>query len=306
VVLAVAAPGTFNRQAFPESPRDAVTATVAAYFDALADRDADRARSMLTQEAARRAPLTLTSGAALRDPGYHPPRGLRIAAVEVRDDVANVEGDYELDGGREPLLLPLIQDGANGERQGWSINELPTIPRPTGEHGYKVLLMAGTRIPYSTIDVAFHGSYVVSLPQDQMREVIDPVTVRSGVSETGVLRVRMRESARQSIEAQVRAYLDRCAARTEPWQLGCPFSANSLTSAKAVDWRITKYPQLEIKLASDGNAEVNGRLGEATVTVRGGSEVMCILGSCHRTVSTSFTVLGAAFATTDRVVFVPR
>lgn len=68
--VALVAAVIFHQQASPMSARD----TVEAYFEALADRDADRARSLLSADYAKRAPMTLTSGAALRDPGYHPPR----------------------------------------------------------------------------------------------------------------------------------------------------------------------------------------------------------------------------------------
>ncbi|MER6591779.1 hypothetical protein ABT214_08005 [Micromonospora purpureochromogenes] len=298
-IAAVAAAGvvlvaavTFYRQASPMSPRD----TVAAYFEALADRNADRARSMLSQDVANAAPLMLTSGAALRDSGYHPPQHLRIKVVDVRDDVATVEGDYELDGEREQTGLTLIRDGANGKRQPWSINGLPPMPPPSGEYGFEALLIAGTRAPAGYIEFVFHGSYLVSLPDHPIREVTASVRVRAGAREAGVIRTRMREGARQAIETQVWAYLDKCAASAELAPQGCPFSAYSPTPAKDVAWRITGYPTLEITLGPTGDAQVVGRMGTATVTVRGK-----VLAE-----NTSFALHGDARATGDKILFVPR
>ncbi|WP_200211081.1 zinc ribbon domain-containing protein [Micromonospora coerulea] len=291
VVLVAAV--TFHQQASPMSPPD----TVEAYFDALADRDADRARSLLSADYAKRAPMILTSGGALRDPGYHPPRHLRIKVVVVRDDVAEMEGEYELDGKRQKTGLYLIRDGGGGERRPWSINYLPQLPPPSGEYGFEALVIAGTRAPAGLLEAVFHGSYLVSLPDHPIREVTAPVIVHAGAREGGVLRTRMRDSARESIETQVRAYLDRCAASTELMPKGCPFSAYSSAPVTRVTWRITRYPPLEITLGSTGDAQVVGGVGEATATTARGE----VLPG-----NTSFLLYGDGRAAGDKVLFVPR
>ncbi|WP_328422711.1 hypothetical protein OG470_09265 [Micromonospora sp. NBC_00389] len=278
----------------PWSPRD----TIAAYFHALADRDADTARSLLSRDVANTAPMPLTSGAALRDPGYHPPGRLKITKLEVRGDVATVEGDYEVDGERRATLLTLIHEGGTGEARPWRINSLPSLPPPTGEYGFEALLIAGTQMPSGSIEYVFHGSYLVTLPDHLIREVVAPVTVRTGDREAGALRVRMRESARQSVEAQVRTYLERCTASRELAPRGCPFSAYSPTPVRDVVWKIAQHPAIEIALGSTYSIEVTSTFGTATVTARDGSGVF--------TESSSFSVLGHATATTSKILFMPR
>ncbi|MET7808541.1 hypothetical protein [Micromonospora chersina] len=291
VVTLVAAVAVYW-QTSPMSARD----TVEAFYEALADRDADRARSMLSLDLVDRAPAALTSGGALWNPGYHPPQDLRITKMDIRDDVGEMAGEYELDGKRQKTGLYLIRDARGGERRPWSINYLPGLEPPSGAYGFDALLVAGTRVPAGFIEAVFHGSYLVSLPDHPIREAEAPVTVRAGDRESGVLRVRMRDSARPAIETQVRAYLDRCAASTEPAPKGCPFSAWSPTAATDVAWRITQYPPLQITLGSGSEAQVFGNGG--TVTVSAGGAVLAE--------NMSFTVHGFGRAAGDRVVFVPR
>ena len=107
----------------------------------------------------------------------------------------------------------------------------------------------------------------------------------------------MRDSARESIETQVRAYLDRCAASTELMPKGCPFSAYSSAPVTRVTWRITRYPPLEITLGSTGDAQIVGGVGEATATTARGE----VLPG-----NTSFLLHGDGRAAGDKVLFVPR
>ncbi|MFG3301866.1 hypothetical protein [Micromonospora chersina] len=292
-VVTLVAAVAFSWQASPMSARD----TVEAFYEALAERDADRARSMLSRDLVDRAPATLTSGGALRNPGYHPPRDLRITKMDIRDDVGEMAGEYELDGKRQRMGLFLFRDGRGGEGRPWSIHSLPGLEPPSGDYGHEALVIAGTRAPGGFIEAVFDGSYLVSLPDHPIREVTAPVTVRAGGGrEQGVLRTRVRDSARESIETQVRAYLDRCAAITELEPEGCPFQVWSPTVVKDVAWRITGYPTLEITLGPDGSAQVVGSSGTATVT-RGGAVIA---------ENMSFDVDGHARAAGDKVLFVPR
>jgi hypothetical protein len=102
--------------------RSAPERTVRAYFDALAARDADTARSLLTPGAELRIPPAVTGlapgarsfllhGDALRNSGYTPPRNVSLRTLRRSDNAVTVEATYEAGGDRLTTTMTTARDG---------------------------------------------------------------------------------------------------------------------------------------------------------------------------------------------------
>jgi len=244
--------------------------TVHGYFDALADRDADAAWSMLAAgERGSREGSPLLGGDTLDNPGYQPPTNLKVDRLETTGGDAVADVTYDVAG--QPQRMSLRMERGSGMLRRWLIKNglLPIDVRTDSGAG---VLVAGVSLPpnRSGSVTAFPGAYAVTLAEHPVLEA-QPTTAVAGLA-TAVVPTSIRTDVRQQIEQQVRTYLDECAKSDRLEPEGCPFSAFSYDNVKDITWRITTYPQLEYQFDPGGRLFVGGRGGEAQVTAKAASE----------------------------------
>jgi hypothetical protein len=250
-ILAVSLPVLAVRWAF-YGPDDSVRN----YFAALADRDANAAWDYVADESAR--PST-TDAAVLRHTDYTPPTKFRLGAVTIDGKNAQAQVHYEVGGTAHDETLTLNRlGGPDHPYQRWHIaNALQPLPGvasvlPLVElAGFPVLIADQTGGLQ-----AFPGSYVMRLPDSPLIEA-DPVTVRTGEgSSSANLAPRLRSTAWQKIEEQIKTYLDGCVRRAEAAPSGCPFSYDSYYSLTSIAWRITQYPTYRYEVNPDESVSI--------------------------------------------------
>ncbi|MER6591781.1 hypothetical protein ABT214_08015 [Micromonospora purpureochromogenes] len=254
-------------------------AAVRTYFDALADRDATKARELLADGSAigqpgpvagvdERADLSLLTNGTLRSPGYTPPRNLSIERANWTGASATVHASYDFGGPRITVTLPLMNERGMRGLPSWRITdgllELRLDSAATGQ-----LIVAGSSLPMATARslVAFPGAYRVTLPEHPLYRA-EPVIAFAGGAIASPSPVQVRESVRQDVEQQARAHVDGCARRNQLAPSGCPFVASSSVPVKIVAWSIVRYPELSFTLGTGGEVSVTSPAqGVAAATV---------------------------------------
>ncbi|WP_328422707.1 hypothetical protein OG470_09255 [Micromonospora sp. NBC_00389] len=253
-------------------------AAVRAYFDALADRDADRARTLLAEGSTvgqsgsvagvdARADLSLLTNSTLANSGYTPPRNVEIKVTSWTVGSASTQVSYDFGGPRITRTLPLINQGGVRGLRSWRITdgllEL-TLAHPLADR----LVVAGTSLLVTTTRsmIAYPGAYRVTLPEHPLYQA-QPMIAFAGGAILEHSSAEVRDDVRRDIEQQVRAHVDDCARRTERDPADCPFRASSyVATVKA--WTIIRYPELVLKVVSGGIVSVQSSAqGVATVTL---------------------------------------
>lgn len=292
--------------------RDAVAAAdpagvVLAYFQALADRDADRARAMLPAPTDRDIDPTnpdeqdMRSGRTLSDPGYTPPRHVQAWVVDSLRDRAVVTARFDALGGSREIRLQLSRRGT-GVLSGWEIsNGLLSMELPRGGYDGDVLLVAGNPVPATRAQLrrVFPGSYLVRLREHPIHEAA-PVTAWAGFGWADQLVPRLRPGVLAAVEPQVQAYLARCEGSTDLHPAHCPFSGAFGVPATDVHWKITAYPVLNLQLDGAGNGLVTSNSGKAVVTGR-----YAMPGGLPFVQDWAFQVTGTVLPTGGKPVFDP-
>lgn len=251
---------------------------VRTYFQALADRDADRARAMTpaatghpagSQPEADQIEQKMLAGRTLHDAGYTPPQLVQVTVVEPGHDHATVSARFDGPGGFQSVQLRLSRRGIGG-LFGWEItNGLLPLYLPRGGYADDALLVAGNPVPATLTQLrqVFPGSYLVKLRDHPIHEAA-PVTVWAGYAAARSLVLRPRPEVRAATEPQVRAYLDTCAASTVLRPAHCPFAGPFGLPITDIHWKITAFPVLKLQLDNDGNGRVDSTGGQALVTGR--------------------------------------
>ncbi|MET7808539.1 hypothetical protein [Micromonospora chersina] len=254
-------------------------AAVRAYFGALADRDATRARGLLADGPAtgqrgpitgvdERADLSLLTNPTLRDTGYTPPRNVTVVRTHWTGTSATVQATYDFGGPPTTVILPLVNVRGLRGLPSWRITdgllELLLASPVTGR-----LVVAGRTLPISGTRgfVAFPGAYRVALPEHPLYEA-EPVIAFAGGALASPAPVEVPEDVRQDVQQQARALVDGCARRPEVAPSGCPFVASSSVPVKVVSWTIVRYPELGFAVAAgDAVSVTSPEPGVATATV---------------------------------------
>lgn len=252
-------------------------ATVTAYFDALADRDADTARRVLAPEIGAPLGQEAIDDAVLRSEAYSPPREVEVTGVTVDDRDATVAASYVVDGRRYPASLRLrrggglvdavfhrwrIVNGIGTMRFGQAPEQVTVNGEPVAAHD-----PLGPRIL-----AALPGGYRIGVPEgDPLWQARTTVAVVQPQQETEVdVALAARAEVRDEVDRQIRERLDRCAASTELVPPGCPFEYGFAVTADDVQWRILRYPVVGLSAPPDPARSVavvdTTREGEAMVT----------------------------------------
>jgi hypothetical protein len=272
---------------------------VAAYFAALAERDADDARSLVARAEDEKVETVLLDDETLEHADFTPPSDVSIISAEEAPTglTASVHARYKIAGVTYERDLFLVRETDSAPwriLRGWGM-------LPANTRRLYPLIIAGTRIPKSDSSTvpAFLGAYVIRLARHPILEAA-PVTVVSGAAEAPPLQLRLRGDRQSELERQVREYLDDCAARSDPEPLGCPFQRNpDAQYPQAVARTITRYPAVRLSVGDDGSLTVMG-------DTPGRVDVTAADSATPRVVATeSFIVVGRLTVDGDRVAFVP-
>jgi hypothetical protein len=295
-------------------------AAVNGYFDALADRDAKAALGYLVPQYASgdNVDRKLLSDAALKGKGYAPPSDVTIKRVE---DIKIPE--YGTPGGTKQkraelsftiggrtyqttLVLQRDEQTSYGLFHRWRVLgglSTLTVDAPYGSP----LMINGISSPSRTASdgsaptrLAFPGRYPVALADNPLLEA-EGTTVDVGPEGGRVtMDVRLKDSAQEEAQRQVKAYLDECAESTELEPQGCPFSVYSYGTVTDVKWTIEKYPPVIVDLASEGFVSVytdSYEYGVAKVTGKYDGHTF--------SQEVTFQVSGTVSAFKDDIVFAP-
>jgi hypothetical protein len=270
LVGVVAAINSVSRTLFP--PQDAIKG----FYSALTARDGATARKFLSDP---RDPDLFGDLVKLPKPeeflkgrGYEPPTDLKIGEVTTRG------GDYQ--------ALVTFRLAGMPHRQTHTLVKQSWRWRMTG--GREMIQVRGDFKPTVTTNAAvtingvalppgvghaalFPGWYEVGLAEDPVLEA-KPVAAFAGGQYAGPIELSLdlRQGVRSEIEAQVRKYVDDCAASVELAPIGCPFSASAAGVVRRIKWGITSYPTMAYKV-DDGSISMTmwfatARSGRAEVT----------------------------------------
>jgi hypothetical protein len=273
------------------------------YFGALADRDAEKALTYLTDGDSSD---TSTAAGIIGSQSYVPPTGLKVQGIKDDSDDGKSRTatiGYSIGDSKYTAQVSLnrSEELSWGLFRSWRISDSrPTLqitsstPLPVRVNGVSLPGQDGQELRTPL----FPGSHVVDIAENPLLES-DPVTVDVGFDDAEVeLVTRMKATAQQTVEQQVKDYLNGCAVAAPNPEQNCPFSTNS-SELSSVAWRIDKLPTIELRQSSSGEITVSTRVvGQASVTAKSYD------GSPY-TDSTPFSVEGAAVLDQGKVVFLP-
>lgn len=279
--------------------------TVKAYYDALAARDAELAKALLAPgyDGNGQADAALLTTRVLRDPGYHPPRDVRLELMDLNSpdlfshpnpEDAVVLARYTAAGRSYQQQLRLIPHDGETLKHKWRISDplLPLeVPREMG-----AVLVAGTRFRADGRSVvAFPGAYTVTLPGQKF--VHTEAVLLAGPTDRVPFTPALTEGGRAEIERQVRAYIDSCVTGTGVKPEDCPFRDPVDPYAGLISPRIVKYPKVRIETGSWGELLVTTvEPGQVEFTPRTSP-------ATSQRATTDFTVVGRARFTGDTLTF---
>ncbi|MEV6873727.1 zinc ribbon domain-containing protein [Amycolatopsis sp. NPDC051128] len=264
-VLVVLGAGLFVVQKTVFTPEAALNG----YFDALAERDAEAAASYLDGDG--------PSGAMLRSPDYVPPTGLKIHGVEDDDDDSRSASiSFLVDGHEKSGQVRLTRRKTHtwGVFRDWAISGLEPTLRITVSAAVPLRVdgeTLATGRPGDAVEIAvFPGRHKVDVADNPLLEA-DQGVVDAALGMTEVpLGVRVKASAQQAAQDQVKNYLDQCAAQKRAEPPNCPFRLSAFSEVMDISWKITVYPTIELRQTPSGEIAVHTRTGsEGRVTVTG-------------------------------------
>jgi len=294
--------------------------TLRSFFAALSDRDLDAALDLAYSPDEQQAdagvlpdPTDLTF-AALDGDGYTPPTGLRITSVTEPDLSEYVDAGQFPDGAQyvataftyaigdqevDDAALLIREDGRNPYRP-WRIL-LGRAGITVSTEGSGTPAVDGTAMESAdgewTIS-SLPGAYQVDTGDDAIyTSEPQTATVTLTSADQVSLPQYLRTAVKDQVSQQVRAFLDDCAASSDPAPQGCPFSTALISGVDTdqVDWVIDIYPSLSYA-ASD-------QAGELTVSSATGMARARDPQTGETLGSTSFSVTGTATVNGSDVTF---
>ncbi|MEU6730824.1 hypothetical protein ABZ917_44560 [Nonomuraea wenchangensis] len=240
--------------------------TVRAFFQALADRDADAAGGLVTPPPGHElVGEDLRGDAVLKSSGYSPPTAVRLEPAALgENDQATITASYLLAGQpqQRTFTLKLGERATAGAFRTWHIVEGAIQEVYARAETAETVLVAGTPAIVSRGLVSafgYPGAYQVTLPEQPLLQA-DPVTAYPGVDRhtpVALLQPTVKPTAQGEVDRQVRTFLDRCSESTEADDTGCPLPWSALASPDMAQIKILRYPSCEITI-SQGQVLVRG------------------------------------------------
>jgi hypothetical protein len=285
-------------------------AAVDGYFSALADRDVDDLAGWLSPEVAASVRDNDLFVEMIRSADYQPPTEVDIRGIDRQDDDATARVSFVVGEDRLEAEVTLRRDDEStlGVFKGWHVvGGVSSLSVAAGQQG---LMINGVPVPESPQEQSVPsvpGVHVVTAVANPLSEMAPQrLTVLPGDGfETPIYAVpQLKPAAQDSVEAQVKEYLDECAKQTVAAPPGCPFGLSGYQSAEGITWTIDKYPTLQIDVLGPAIAEVStpydGR-GQAQVS----GTYRSYYGKETFTEDYSIAVTGVVTVTGDQLSFQP-
>lgn len=245
---------------------------VAAYFDALTDRDVDAALGNVAPEIAEPAAPDVVNTAVLRSADYSPPAGVEVSGVEVDGRTAVAAVAFTIEGRAHSASLRLRREEGLLDTVFHRWRLVDALGSITLGEVPPEITVNGERIPAygpegPRILTVLPGGYQIGMPPDD--PLWDARATPAQVAPLAATEVSIplvaRPEVREEVNRQLRQRLDECAASTELLPPGCPFGNQRVARATGVEWEITEYPNVALTAGE-------GELGEATMLVETSSE----------------------------------
>ncbi|QSB15632.1 hypothetical protein JQS43_04590 [Natronosporangium hydrolyticum] len=228
-------------------------AAVRAFFQALADRDAEAVHDLVAPEIADPVAADAINDQVLAD-GYQPPEQWTVHDTTVEDRSAVAEVSYRLDGREHEVSMRLRRDDGPADRllPRWLVVDaigtltLTEAPDEVTVNGHPV----AAHEPHGpAVLPALPGGYEVAVPAGESLWQERSVAATVHPQRTTEVRVPLvvRSEVRDEVEQRISALLDECAERTELVPPGCPFGYAVLAAAEDVQWRIESYPRITVE-----------------------------------------------------------
>lgn len=239
--------------------------TVSAYFQALADRDADRAGALLALGTNPAVGVTVNTSetdvqvaSALHNAGYTPPSRVQVHVLQSQSASATVAAEFDLPGGHQEMQLHLTREA--GAPSGWVIDDGAPRTRLPYLDGLSSISLSVLGVwvtgQWPALNHAFPGAYQVSLMPNPLDEAT-PVIVWAGANTAQRIVLRIRQGLQAEVQTQVRAYLDNCADVRAPHPTFCPFGPSIEVATADIQWQVTEYPTVNLALVDSPWIRVN-------------------------------------------------
>ncbi|MFD0744141.1 hypothetical protein ACFQ1L_21700 [Phytohabitans flavus] len=175
--------------------------------------------------------------------------------MDTDGDRATAQVSYQISGTeyREEFRLRRL-GGPEHTFQRWDIeNALRALP--VSAVGLSSVTVAGTPVypGQSGQIMVFPGRYTVRAPETPLADA-EPVTVSTGGQQGATLTPRLRATAQEAVEKQLKEYLDGCARQEVAEPEGCPFQYSGFYEITSIKWRIAEYPRMQYQLTPEGLA----------------------------------------------------
>jgi hypothetical protein len=240
--------------------------TVRAFFQALSDRDAVVADSLVIPDPKQNVTgVDLRGSTVLKSSGYTPPTAVDLGPVTAgKNNQATMNVSYSLGGQQQQVMLTLKRDeqAKAGLFHGWRIVKGVIHEAYAQVDVADSVLVAGTpaKVESSMLrGFGYPGGYQVTLPEDPLLQA-DPIVAYAGVdtdAQPGVLQPVVKPTANDEVDRQVRRYLDKCSKGTEIELTSCPSPWSYYSRLDGLKIKVLSYPTCEITF-SQGQAVVRG------------------------------------------------
>ncbi|WP_229400141.1 M48 family metalloprotease [Micromonospora okii] len=283
------------------------------YFAALADRDAREAVELLSPAARPAAGDVDRLAALVRGKGYQPPGDVDVTSIERDGDEAVARVTFTLAGQEVKADLPLRREESAtlGLFHRWRITAGPAaLGILAGQEGLTINGVAVAAAPEGTGESVplLPGLYTVGGQSNALAETpAQTVAVLPGQDSVGDVRLEptLTSAARAAAEAEVRRYLDACAAQKVAAPAGCPFRYYNGDTVKKIAWKITTYPDIELELTGPATARVSTSYEKQGALQATGTTTGYFGGTTPFTVNDTFTVGGVLTVADGRITFQP-
>lgn len=229
-------------------------ATVAAYLDAVRDKDGERAQSLVahdpTEDDSVAAAFGTLPDAELTDEGESGRDESTVHSVSAR--FATEDGDDE--NGPETMFRLIPGAKRFGLFRTWLVtNPYGTLSTSAaGGVAPDSITLDGVTVGQGTHSV-YPGVHTVAAPGSSLMAAATPRTasVLGGSSPDVQVSADVAPDAAAKAEAALKAHLVQCAKSTDASPTGCPFSRFAWGDERTT-WRITRYPQIKVSPSYDG------------------------------------------------------
>lgn len=304
IILALASLALINRLVYGPGGQ------VRAYFAAVREGNGSQALGILGAQVPD-ASAAMLNGEALKS-SMAELKDLQTEGVTITDggERATVTVSYTLAGEPQSTDFQLHKVGSHwGVFDRWAIDAgaLPTV-HLTSEaveaatlNSTKVAVADGER----SFAVLYPGRYTVTYESALYSAGSQSVNVTAATGQATELTIALEpsETAKASVQQQVRTYLDSCATQNSLYPSGCPFEYDFSGRVDGdVTWSITSYPQPAVTLAG-GTWELGKSQGTAEISF---TELDLYTGKTQQVTETvTFTLAGSLAPTGDQLTFAP-